>query len=60
MKRLFKAILKVIVFLVLILVTNFILDFIIGLASWIAPTFLALAIIALIVMYYLLDKFKEG
>lgn len=59
MKRLIKAILKTILFIFLILVANFILDLIGGIASWILPTLLVLAIIALIIEYYYEDKSRE-
>lgn len=55
MKRLGKAILKVAKFVALIFVVNFILDLILGLANWIAPVLLILAIIGLIATYYYFD-----
>lgn len=55
MKRLGKAILKVAIFVALIFVVNFILDLILGLANWIAPALLILAIIGLIATYYYFD-----
>lgn len=56
MKRLGKAILKTAIFIVSIFVTIFILDLILGLASWIAPVLLIVAIIGLIANYYFNDK----
>lgn len=56
MKRLGKAILKVLLYLALIFIVCFILDLITGLATWIAPVLLTLAIIGLIAMYYFEDK----
>ena len=55
-KRLGKAILKTILFIVLILVLNFVLDLICSLASWILPVLLILGIIALVILYYFIDK----
>lgn len=55
MKRLGKAILKTAIFIALIFVASFILDLILGLASWIAPVLLIVAIIGLIATYYYSD-----
>lgn len=55
MKRLGKAILKTAISIALTFVTIFILDLILGLASWIAPVLLIVAIIGLIAKHYYLD-----